>query len=107
MSHNAEYAAAYSAEYGYQMVEHVGAGRRPEELAREFEPTAQTIHKWVKQADLDQGRRQGGTTTSEREELARLRRENKRLWLELEILPIVAGWLARQISSIPPGSSSS
>ena len=43
----------YPPEYRRQMVELVRAGRTPEELAREFEPTAASIRKWVKQADLD------------------------------------------------------
>ena len=45
----------YSPEFRQQMVELVKAGRTPEELSREFEPTAQTIHNWVKQSDLDAG----------------------------------------------------
>ena len=49
-------------------------------------PTAQTIHSWVKQADLDTGVRSDGLTSSEREELRGLRRENKRLRIEREIL---------------------
>jgi len=68
------------------MVELVRSGRSPEELSREFEPTAQTIHNWVKQTDLDVGLRSDGLTTEEREELRLLRRENKRLRMEQEIL---------------------
>ena len=67
------------------MVELVRSGRSPEELSREFEPTAQTIHNWVKQTDLDAGLRSDGLTTEEREELRLLRRENKRLRMEQEI----------------------
>jgi len=55
------------------MVELVRAGRTPEELSREFEPTAQSIHNWVAQADRDEGRRSDGLTTVERDELRRLR----------------------------------
>jgi transposase len=47
--------APYPPEFRPQMVELVKAGRTPEELSREFEPTAQTIHNWVKQTDLDTG----------------------------------------------------
>ena len=68
------------------MIELVRAGRSPEDLAREFEPTAQTIRNWVAQADRDAGRRSDGLTTEEREELRRLRRENRRLREEREIL---------------------
>ena len=76
----------YSPEFRQQMVELVKAGRTPEELSREFEPTAQTIHNWVKQSDRDAGVRSDGLTSSEREELRNLRRENKRLRVEREIL---------------------
>jgi transposase len=48
------------------MVELVRAGRTPEELAREFEPTAQSIWNWVRQADRDAGRRTDGPTSVER-----------------------------------------
>ena len=65
----------YPPEYRQQIVELVRAGRSPEELAREFEATAQTIRNWIKQADLDDGRRHDGLTTAERQELARLRRD--------------------------------
>jgi len=56
----------YPAEFRAHMVELVKAGRTPEELAREFEPTAQTIINWVAQADRDAGVRQDGLTTSGR-----------------------------------------
>ena len=51
------------------MVELVRAGPSPEELAREFEPTAQAIRNWVQQADRDDALRQDGLTTNERDEL--------------------------------------
>jgi len=89
------------------MIELVGAGRTPEELSREFEPTAQTIHNWVKQADRDAGRRRDGATSAEREELRRLRRDNKRLRQEREILAKAAAWFARETDSVPPKSSGS
>jgi transposase len=97
----------YPPEYRQQIIDLVRAGRRPEELAREFEPTAQTISNWIKQADLDDGRRQDGLTTGERQELARLRRETKQLRLEREILAKAAAWFARETGSIPPESSNS
>ena len=51
----------YPAEFRARMVELVKAGRTPEELAREFEPSAQTIINWVAQADIDAGVRQDGS----------------------------------------------
>ena len=70
---------SYPPEYRARMVELVRAGRTPEELGREFEPTAQSIRSWVNQANLDEGRRADGLTSTEREELRRLRRENRQL----------------------------
>ena len=55
--------------------------RTPHELSREFEPSAQAIRNWMWQADLDAGRRSDGLTTEEREEIRRLRRENRQLRL--------------------------
>ncbi|MFQ5468136.1 MAG: transposase [Kiloniellaceae bacterium] len=99
--------APYAPAFRQQMVELVRAGRSPEELAREFEPSAQAIRNWVAQADRDEGRRADGLTTPEREELRRLKRENRRLRQEREILAKAAAWFARETGSIPSGSSSS
>ena len=102
----------YAAEFRRQMVELVRAGRGSEELAREFEPSGQTIRNWVNQADLDEGRRQDGLTSEERAELRRLRRENRQLRLEREIqkreiLSKAAAWFARETESVPPKPSDS
>jgi len=83
------------------MVALVRSGRSPESLSREFEPTAQTIHNWVRQTDLDEGRRTDGQTTAEREELRRLRRENKQLKIEREILKKAAVWFAQETGTVP------
>ena len=71
------------------------AGRSVEELAREFEPCAATIHGWVKQAERDGGRRADGLTSDERDELRRLRRENRQLRQERDILSKAAAWFAQ------------
>ena len=97
----------YPPEFRRQLVELVRAGRSPEELAREFEPSAQTIRNWVQQADRDEGRRDDGLTTAERDELRRLRRENRQLRMEREILAKAAAWFARETDSVPPKSSGS
>lgn len=97
----------YPAEFREQMVELVRSGRSPEELSRQFEPSAQAIRNWVSQADRDEGRRSDGLTSAEREELRRLRRENRQLRQEREILAKAAAWFARETGSIPSGSSSS
>jgi len=97
----------YPPEFRQRMVELVRAGRTPSELAKEFEPSAQTIRNWVAQADRDEGRRLDGLTSAEREELRRLRRENRRIRLERDILAKAAAWFARETDSIPPKSSKS
>ena len=97
----------YAPEFRRQMVELVRAGRTPEELSREFEPTAQTIHNWVRRSDLDEGRRADGLTSAERDEVRRLRREVKQLKVEREILKKAAAWFARETGSIPSRDLSS
>ena len=97
----------YPLEVRRQMVELVRAGRTPRELAREFEPSYETIRNWVRQADRDEGRRASRLTTEEREDLRRLRRENRQLRLEREILAKAAAWFARETDSVPPKSTSS
>ncbi len=98
---------SYPPEFRQQMVELVRAGRSPASLAREFEPSAQAIRLWVRQADLDEGRRSDGQTTEESTELKRLRRENKQLRTEREILAKAAAWFARETDSVPPQSTDS
>jgi transposase-like protein len=71
------------------MIELVRAGRDPEDLAREFEPTSQSIRNWVAQADRSEGRREEKvepTSSAERDELIKLRREVRQLRLERDIL---------------------
>ena len=72
------------------------ASDKSADLAREFEPTTQTIQNRVRQVDLDQGLREDGLTSNEREELRRLWRENKQLCIEREILSKAAAWFARE-----------
>ena len=76
----------YPSEFRQRIIELVRKGRSPEELARQFEPSAQAIRTWVRQADRDEGRRQDGLTTVEQDEVRRLRRENRALREEREIL---------------------
>ena len=97
----------YPEEFRQQILELVRAGRNPEELAKEFEPTAQTIRNWIKQAERDAGQRQDGLSRDEKAELARLRKENKQLRLEREILSKAAAWFARETDAVPPKSSDS
>jgi transposase len=91
----------YPPEFKQQLLELVRIGRTPEELSREFEPTAQTIRNWMAQAERDGGTRLDGVTSAEREELTRLRRENRRLKQERDILSKAAAWFARETNTIP------
>jgi transposase len=98
----------YSSEFRQQMVELVRAGRNPEELSREFEPSAESIRNWVRQSGgKEESRREAALTPAEREELRRLRQENRRLREEREILAKAAAWFARETGSIPSRSSDS
>lgn len=96
----------YPPEFRRQMVELVRSGRTPQDLAREFEPNAQSIAHWVRQSDREAGaNKAGGTSSAEREELSRLRRENHRLRQERDILAKAAAWFAREKTQ--SGSSNS
>ena len=97
----------YPPEFRRQMVELVRAGRTPQELSKEFEPSGEAIRNWVRQADRDEGLREDGVTTAEQEELRRLRQEIKQLRIEREILAKAATWFAREADSKPPRSSNS
>ena len=97
----------YPPEFRSRLIELARAGQTPEALARKFEPSAQTIRNWVKQADLDEGKRHDGLTTEERAELVRLRRENRTLREEREILKKAAAWFAKESDSNPPKRSGS
>lgn len=97
----------YPPEFRQQLIALVRAGRTPESLAKEFEPSAQTIRNWTAQADRDGGLRPDGLTTDERAELTRLRRELRQVKLEREILSKAAAWFARETGTIPSGSTGS
>ncbi len=97
----------YSEELQREMVRLARSGRSTKELAREYEPSEQTIRNWVKQAELDDGSRSDGLTSEERHELARLRRENARLKEEREILSKAAAWFAQETTEKKSQRSSS
>lgn len=86
----------YPPEYRRKLVELARSGRTLSSLAKEFGVTDVTLRSWVRQADLDTGRRTDGLTTEERQELARLRKENARLREERDILEKAAAWFAQE-----------
>ena len=97
----------YPPEFRQRLIELVASGRSPEELAKEFEPSAQTIRNWVKRAEADGGKRRDMLTSAEREELTKLRRELKQVKLEREILAKATTWFAREADTKPKKSSGS
>ena len=97
----------YTPEFRRQMVELHRAGRGFDELAKEFSWTSWSIRQWVKQADRNVGRGDGGLSTAERQELTRLRRENRQLKEEREILSRAAAWFAKESTATPKRSSDS
>ena len=100
-------ARSYAPEFRRQMIELVRAGRTPERLAKEFEPSAQAIRNWVAQAGRDDGTRDDGLKTEDRDEINRLRREVRQLKVERDILSKAAAWFARETDVIPPKGSDS
>jgi transposase len=91
----------YPADFRRRLLDLFRAGRTAESLEKEFGPNAQTIRNWVRQAELDEGKRKDGLTSDEREELNRLRRENRVLQEEREILKKAAAWFAQETNSTP------
>jgi transposase len=89
----------FPADYRRKLVDLFRSGRSAESLAKEFDVNAQTIRNWARQADVDEGRRKGGLTSEEREELKRLRRENEVLREEREILKKAAAWFAQETNT--------
>lgn len=72
------------------------SGRPAAEIARRLEVCTETLRLWVRQADIDDGRRQDGPTTQETEEVRQLRRENRILREEREILVKAAAFFAQE-----------
>lgn len=98
---------AYPADFRQKIIELARSGRGADELADEFKLARQTVRNWVKQADLDAGRRKDGLTSAEQEEVVRLRKRVRQLETERDILSKAAAWFARETDSIPSRSSNS
>ena len=98
---------SYPPDFRRKVIELARTGRRPDELAVEFGLASQTVRNWLKQSDLDSGRRTDGATTAMLEENARLRKRVKQLEVERDILSKATAWFARETDSIPSKSSNS
>ncbi len=101
----------YPAEFRQQMIELVRAGGVPAQLAREFNVSATTIAKWAAQSAVDEGRPPPSgrdmLSTTERQELAQLRRENRQLKMERDILAKATAWFAGRGDKTSTGSTNS
>lgn len=89
---------AFSDEFKAETVKLVrDSGKSIGAIARELDLTETALRKWVQQAEIDAGRGPAGAlTTAEREELVRLRRENRTLQMERAILKKATAFFARE-----------
>jgi len=89
---------SFTREFKAEIVELCARGDRSVgQIAKDFDLTETAVRQWVTQAELDTGTRTDGLTTDEREELARLRRENRRLSEDVEILKRATAFFAKEI----------
>src|SRR5579863_635360 len=89
---------SFTAEFKAEIVEQCQRGDRSVgQVARDFDLTETAVREWVKQAERDAGTRQdGGLTSAEQAELAQLRRENRRLRDDVEILKRATAFFAKE-----------
>jgi transposase len=97
----------YPPEFRAKIVELIRSGKNANAVAREYEISRQSIINWLKQDDLDAGRRTDGMTSAESIENAKLRKRVKELEIERDILKKATAWFARETDSIPGKSSNS
>lgn len=87
---------SFTPEFKADAVKLVRSGKSAGQVAQELDLTETALREWVRRADADAGERQDVLTTEERQELARLRRENKQLRQEREILKAAATFFAKE-----------
>ncbi|MER7251885.1 transposase [Kribbella sp. NPDC000426] len=89
---------SFTAEFKAEIVELCQRGDRSiGQVAKDFDLTETAVREWLRQAERDAGTRtDGGMTTSEKEELAQLRRENRRLREDVEILKRATAFFAKE-----------
>ena len=95
MSVVSSYCPPYPAEFKRQAVELIRSGTPLKQAAEDLGVSEPTLRSWLRQGDIDSGRTEG-LTTDEREELRRLRSENRRLQQEREILKAAAAFFERE-----------
>jgi transposase len=92
----------YSAEFRAEAIRLVRtSGKSKTAIAHDLGISLEALRAWVRQAELDAGERRDGLTSEELAELRRLRRENKILREEREILVKAAAFFARETNSLP------
>ena len=88
---------SFTPEFKAEIVELCQRGDRSiGQVARDFDLTETAVREWVRQAERDAGRGDGGLTSTERQELAALRRENQRLRQDVEILKRATAFFAKE-----------
>ena len=88
---------SFTAEFKAEIVELCQRGDRSiGQIAKDFDLTETGVREWVKQAERDAGTRADGLTTAERDELAQLRRENRRLREDVDILKRATAFFAKE-----------
>ena len=97
----------YPTEFRAKIVELIRSGKNANAVAREYEVSRQSIINWLKQDDLDAGRRTDGMTSAESAENAKLRKRIRELEIERDILKKATAWFARETDSVPGKSSNS
>jgi transposase len=87
---------SFTPEFKADIVERCRRGDRSiGQVAHDFDLTETAVRAWVHQVDVDAGQRDG-LTTAEREELAHLRRENRRLREDVEILKRATAFFVKE-----------
>lgn len=84
----------YTREFRQQLVELALAGRKPNELALEFGCHVTSIQGWIKQSQSNANPHRSAVVSAEAQELIQLRKENKQLRLERDILSKATAWFA-------------
>jgi transposase len=102
MPNQAKRKSAYPPEFRAEAIQLARTSGKPQTvIARELGMSVETLRLWLKQADLDAGKRSDGLTSDEQKELRRLRRESRLLLEEREILMKAAAFFAQESTSSP------
>jgi transposase len=88
---------SFTREFKAEIVELCQRGDRSVgQIAKDFDLTETAVREWLKQAERDAGTRTDGLTTTEKDELAALRRENRRLREDVDILKRATAFFAKE-----------